>query len=88
MLGVAIDEGADVRESNSEFAQRIHRECLRRGLIVELGGRGNAVVRFLPPIIVTEKEVDEIVSRFSAALLAGVAGARKPSQPSSQIHDQ
>jgi diaminobutyrate-2-oxoglutarate transaminase len=79
MLGVAIDEGADLRESNSAFAARIQRECLRRGLIVELGGRGGAVVRFLPPIIVSEQDVDAIASRFAAALCAASSEARRPS---------
>lgn len=79
MLGVAVDEGSDMRESNSEFAARIQRECLRCGLIVELGGRGGAVVRFLPPIIVSENEVDAIASRFAAALRAAKPEARRTS---------
>ncbi len=34
------------------------RACLERGLIVELGGRHGATVRFLPPLIISEAEVD------------------------------
>ncbi len=80
MLGVAIGEGADMRESNSETARRIQRECLDRGLIVELGGRGSAVVRFLPPLILSESEVDAIAVRFAAALrAASTPDARLPS---------
>lgn len=70
MLGVAITEGSDMRESNSQFARRIQQECLARGLIVELGGRDAAVVRFLPPLIISEREVDAVAASFSGALRA------------------
>lgn len=52
------------------MARRIQAECLRRGLIVELGGRFGAVVRFLPPLIVSANEIDEIASRFQDAVAA------------------
>ena len=42
--------------------------CLARGLIVELGGRGNTVVRFLPPLVLTYAQADRIVSIFSDTL--------------------
>jgi diaminobutyrate-2-oxoglutarate transaminase len=37
-------------------------ERLRRGLIVELGGRHGAVARFLPPLTVTAEQIDQIAS--------------------------
>ena len=52
------------------MARRIQDECLRRGLIVELGGRSGSVVRFLPPLIVTPSEIDEIAGRFQEAVSA------------------
>lgn len=70
MLGVALKADADARPSASELARRIQRECLNQGLIVELGGRGGSVVRFLPPLIVSESEVDSIAARFRGALRA------------------
>lgn len=73
MLGVAIEEGAD---SSCELALSIQRECLTRGLIVELGGRGSAVVRFLPPIILSENEADAIALRFAGALRAARSSSR------------
>lgn len=42
----------------SAWARRLQRACLERGLIVELGGRHGATVRFLPPLIISEAEVD------------------------------
>lgn len=56
-----------------KLARHIQHECLRRGLILELGGRQGAVVRFLPPLIVTGADVDAIVDRFREAVRAAEA---------------
>ncbi|SMF97577.1 diaminobutyrate-2-oxoglutarate transaminase [Methylomagnum ishizawai] len=53
-----------------ELARRIQTECLRLGLILELGGRQGGVVRFLPPLIVTAVEVDQIAEIFRDAVQA------------------
>lgn len=53
-----------------DLARRIQTECLRRGLILELGGRQGCVVRFLPPLIVTATEVDQIAEIFQDAVRA------------------
>ncbi len=48
------------------LARAVQREALSRGLIVELGGREDAVVRILPPLIVTPADVElgiEILER-------------------------
>ncbi|HEX2035961.1 MAG TPA: diaminobutyrate--2-oxoglutarate transaminase [Chloroflexota bacterium] len=76
MLGVEIvdaEAGADhlgSRPGHPELARAIQAECLRRGLIVELGGRHSAVVRFLPPLVVTPEEIETIADRFGAAVRA------------------
>jgi len=41
-----------------EFAGRVQAQALRAGLIVELGGRDDVVVRLLPPLNVTAEVVD------------------------------
>ncbi len=50
------------------LARRVQRAMLDLGVIVEVGGRDDAVVRFLPPLIVTADHVDRVVETFSAAL--------------------
>ena len=76
MIGVEIvDQDAPRKNAYAPLAypdnaRRIQREALRRGLIVELGGRFESVVRFLPPLIVTDQQVDEIVAIFSDAVTA------------------
>jgi diaminobutyrate-2-oxoglutarate transaminase len=52
------------------LARRIHQECFRRGLILEVGGRHGSVLRFLPPLIVSEAEVDAIADVVADACAA------------------
>jgi diaminobutyrate-2-oxoglutarate transaminase len=55
------------------MARQIQAECMRRGLILELGGRHNSVIRFLPPLIVTAEQIDSICEIFQAAVKAAEA---------------
>jgi diaminobutyrate-2-oxoglutarate transaminase len=54
----------------TETANRLQRECLRRGLILELGGRHGSVVRLLPPLTITTAQVDEVADVLASALEA------------------
>ncbi|TFY87459.1 aspartate aminotransferase family protein [Pseudomonas nabeulensis] len=56
-----------------QLAPLVQRECLKRGLILELGGRHGSVVRFLPPLVITGAEVDRVAEIFGRALAAAVA---------------
>jgi diaminobutyrate-2-oxoglutarate transaminase len=51
-------------------ARRIQRECFGRGLILECGGRHGSVLRFLPPLIITEEQVDTIANILGEACKA------------------
>jgi len=48
-------------------------ESFRRGLLLARGGRRGGVVRFLPPLTITEEEVDECLRVFGDAVEAAVA---------------
>ncbi len=52
------------------LASRIQAECLRRGLMVEIGGRFGSVVRFLPPLTVTIEQIDSISEIFQKSVKA------------------
>lgn len=79
MVGVEIvdvqakPDGLGALPPCRELARRIQNECLARGLIVELGGRQGSVVRFLPPLIVTADDLDQIATIFGEAV-----GAARP----------
>ena len=71
MVGAEIvhaDTGTPGR-LNGELAKAIKRACFAQGLIVETGGRHGAVLRFLPPLIISEQEIDDVLKRLEAALI-------------------
>jgi diaminobutyrate-2-oxoglutarate transaminase len=76
MLGVEIVNPAAGRDASGtppvapERARQIQAECLARGLIVETGGRAGSVVRFLPPLIASDEQLDSVADRFSGAVSA------------------
>ena len=83
MLGVEIIQPGELDSlgrplAGTERASAIQRACLRRGLILELGGRHGSTLRLLPPLIITEAEVDRVAEIFARAL-ADVEGAARSS---------
>ncbi|MEU2264052.1 diaminobutyrate--2-oxoglutarate transaminase family protein [Streptomyces sp. NPDC019645] len=78
MIGVELvdpgsdDPQADVPPVDPVLAAAVQRECLRRGLIVELGGRHSGVVRLLPPLTLTDEQAQAVLDRFADSLEAAV----------------
>ncbi|MDN0197548.1 diaminobutyrate--2-oxoglutarate transaminase family protein [Streptomyces sp. S.PNR 29] len=74
MLGVAVvdpERGAAAGGgAGSELAAAIQRECLRRGLIVDLGGRHASVLRLLPPLTITDEQASAVLDRLADAVRA------------------
>ncbi|WP_105973512.1 diaminobutyrate--2-oxoglutarate transaminase family protein [Streptomyces geranii] len=68
-----------------ELAAAVQRECLRRGLIVELGGRQASVVRLLPPLTITDEQTDAVLDRLSDAV-AAVARGHTEGRPQAGTH--
>ncbi|MFD7767236.1 aminotransferase class III-fold pyridoxal phosphate-dependent enzyme [Streptomyces sp. NPDC059787] len=56
------------RPAAPELAAAVRRECLRRGLIVDLGGPRASVVRLLPPLTITEEQTAAVLDRLADAL--------------------
>ncbi len=54
----------------ARLAAAVRRECLRRGLIVDVTGPGANVVRLLPPLIVTEEQMSAVLDRLADAVRA------------------
>jgi diaminobutyrate-2-oxoglutarate transaminase len=59
------------------LAARVQQEALRRGLIVELGGRYASVVRLLPPLTITDEQAEAVLDRLAAAIDAARAVTRE-----------
>ncbi|MGW4160004.1 diaminobutyrate--2-oxoglutarate transaminase family protein [Streptomyces sp. NPDC004788] len=76
MIGVELvdpegaGQGDPAPPPDPELATAVQRQCLDRGLIVELGGRHNAVVRLLPPLTLTDEQAAAVLDRFADALAA------------------
>lgn len=74
MIGVEIvDKRKEADKTGAyppwpEMAAAIQRQCLENGLIVETGGRFGAVIRFLPPLTITEKEAENVCRLFARAV--------------------
>ena len=75
------------RPANGALASVLRDECLRRGLILELGGRSGSVVRFLPPLIITAQQIRHVFEIFAAALRAAVQSCGSDSA-TSRSHDR
>lgn len=59
------------------LATAIQQHCFRQGLLLERGGRSGNVVRFLPPLIITEDECLITVERFRTAVDCAYAEYRQ-----------
>ncbi|MFD5111630.1 diaminobutyrate--2-oxoglutarate transaminase family protein [Streptomyces sp. NPDC058220] len=77
MIGVELvaTDAGDPAPPDPALAAAVQRECLSRGLIVELGGRRSAVVRLLPPLTLTDEQAVAVLDRFADALAAAERAA-------------
>ncbi len=84
MLGIELVDPA-TGAPNGEAATAVQRGAIERGLIVELGGRGDCVVRLLPPLNVSRETLDQALEILASAL--SEAGADAGSRNGrSQLH--
>jgi diaminobutyrate-2-oxoglutarate transaminase len=67
MWGIELADPLDGRACG-ELARQVQAAALRRGLILELGGRHDCVVRILPPLNVTAEVIDTACSILLDAL--------------------
>ncbi|WP_280697715.1 diaminobutyrate--2-oxoglutarate transaminase family protein [Kitasatospora sp. GP82] len=76
MLGVElVDPGGEpdacgAHPADPQLAVRVRAACLQRGLIVELGGRHDAVLRLLPPLTITDEQAEAVLDRLADAIEA------------------
>jgi diaminobutyrate-2-oxoglutarate transaminase len=71
MIGVEVVKpcgGGGVGAPDGSTAKMIKLNCFKNGLLIETGGRNGGVLRFLPPLIVTDADINEILARFDQAV--------------------
>lgn len=88
MLAMELVADRASRRPAPELVQRTTAEALRRGLIVLRAGLYGNCVRLLPPLDLTDAQVDEGMAVLEEALAAAVAGAPRPAgAPASPTSD-
>ena len=70
ILGMEMAACPAASVSAREVAERVQRAALRRGLIVEIGGRDDRVVRILPALNVARRTTDDALTIIAAAVTA------------------
>ena len=74
MLGIEIVDPNGERDvlgnlpQDGQRAKEIQQAALRRGLIIELGGRFGSTIRMLPPLIIQPEEIDVVVAILTDAI--------------------
>ncbi len=70
MLGLEIVQEPGSKTPAPRKAAAVRSECLKRGLLIELGGRFDSVVRLLPPLVITRTQIRRAVEIIGAAISA------------------
>ncbi len=55
MIGIEIVEDKETKKPSPDLCSKIRDEMFRKGVIIEIGGHYDNVLRFLPPLIITKK---------------------------------
>lgn len=77
MLGVEVvkpSTHAARAPQDGALAEAIQRAAFANGLLIETGGRHSAVLRFLPPLILTKNDVGIILDRLETSVIQAKQG--------------
>ncbi|WP_143305920.1 aspartate aminotransferase family protein [Chitinophaga vietnamensis] len=77
MIGVEFVKDKNTKEPYPSLVKRFRSECLQRGLIFEVGGHYNNVVRFVPPLIITTAIIDAALAVMKEALEVSTAALKE-----------
>lgn len=58
---------------DGRLAATIQKKCFEHGLLIEVGGRKGAVLRFLPPLIINKSETEKVLDIFATSVQQAVA---------------
>lgn len=76
MLGVELVRDRRTKEPANTEAAAIRKFCREQGVLVGVGGQAGNVIRFQPPLVISESALDQAVETLRAALTAVVGPAR------------
>ncbi|WP_322906077.1 diaminobutyrate--2-oxoglutarate transaminase [Paenibacillus campi] len=79
MIGVEMVDPSGTRDrlghlpASGRIAEAVQRRCFANGMIIEVGGRNSSVLRFLPPLVITEQETETILHLFERSVHEALA---------------
>ncbi len=68
MIGVELVKDKKTKEPFPEFMKKFRSQCFQRGLLFEVGGHYNNVLRLVPPLVTTYNIVDEAIAIMKEAI--------------------
>ncbi|GAA3627133.1 aspartate aminotransferase family protein [Flavivirga jejuensis] len=78
MIGIEFVKNKSTKEPFPEFVKKLRTECFQRGLLFEVGGHYNNVLRLVPPLITTKKIVDNAIVIMKKAIAVCQEGYLEP----------
>ena len=79
MIGIQLcDPSVENGLRADALCRRIKRHCFEHGVIVESGGRADSVLRLLPPLVITDAQIDRVVDVLRGAFRSVGVTARRP----------
>lgn len=76
MIGIELVDQADGQAPNPKAVEAVLAECFAGGLILYPCGTYGQVIRFIPPLVVTARELDQGLSVLERAIAKVSAGGR------------
>jgi 4-aminobutyrate aminotransferase len=84
-LGLMVAVEFDTGLTGKGFAAAVMGECFKRGLMVLTTGH-RETIRLIPPLIVTEAQIDEILETLDASIVAALAARPEEAALAAQEH--
>jgi 4-aminobutyrate aminotransferase / (S)-3-amino-2-methylpropionate transaminase / 5-aminovalerate transaminase len=75
MIGIELVSSDDLKPAPAQ-AEALRESCLKRGLLVGVGGVYGNVIRIQPPLVISKEQLDFALRTISAALEESVALAK------------
>lgn len=67
-IGIEFVQDRETKSPFAEYVSKLRDVCFKKGLLFEVGGHYDNVVRFLPPLIVNKEIMDNALRIFTEAL--------------------
>ena len=68
MIGIEFVKEKESKEPDGALTSAVIKECAQNGLLVEGAGTYNNVIRFLAPLVMTDKQLEAGLNIFEAAV--------------------